>query len=354
MKKVFSRRMDLVYVVVIFMTLLMTLSMATTVFSAEKKTWRFYSTPEGGFAYTVAMGLIRVANQHNPDVQLVVTTGKGTPASYQLYEKNEVDTTYSSTQTVYEAWANEGVFSKSPVKYRTYQGVYLFTGDHFFVTKAGRNDIKSLADLAGKKVFPWYRGSGSYDTFKLILEKLGLWDKITDRQMGTGELADALKSGALDVLGIFAISQATVPSAVKELETRADIQVVNPTEKEKEMIAKVPAVFIPPPFPPTMFSKPVGTDKIIAYSNAYGWGFGPNEDTDRVYGIVKAWYEHSRDLVAFNPGFEQFSKTGLEMNVATIESLSNVPVHPGVAKYLKERGVWKNHWKIGELFPRTR
>jgi len=325
---------------------------ATSAPAVEKKSWRLFSTPEGGFAYSVAMGLIKVANQYNPSVELIVTTGKGTPASHQLYQDNEVDTSYSSTQTMYEVWHNEGVFSKNPVKYRTYQGVYLYTGDHFFIIRAGRTDIKSLSDLAGKKVFPWYRGSGSYDTFKLVLTKLGVWDKIVDRQMGAEELADALKTGAVDAIGAFTISGKTIPSTVKDIEMRVGIQIVMPSAKEKEIILKIPAITVLPPFEPTMFSKPVGVDKIWAFGNAYGWNFGPNEDTNRVYGIVKAWYEHAGELAAFNPGFEMFAKIGLEMNTTAIDSISDVPVHPGVAKYLKERGVWKSKWKVGDLYPR--
>ncbi|MDO8567390.1 MAG: TAXI family TRAP transporter solute-binding subunit, partial [Dehalococcoidales bacterium] len=104
----------------------------------------------------------------------------------------------------------------------------------------------------------------------------------------------------------------------------------------------------------TLFRQNVGVDNIWQFSSAYGWYFGPNEDADRVYGIVKAWYEHPAELLAISSGFDQFAKLGLEMNVRTIDSMPDIPVHPGVAKYLKEKGVWKSNWKIGELSPRKK
>jgi TRAP-type uncharacterized transport system substrate-binding protein len=36
------------------------------------------------------------------------------------------------------------------------------------------------------------------------------------------------------------------------------------------------------------------------------------------------------------------------MQVKAIERIPEIPVHPGLAKYLQERGVWQKEWKIGK------
>jgi TRAP transporter TAXI family solute receptor len=322
----------------------------------KKKTWRLYTTGEGTFGYTVAMILIRVANKYSKNVELVVTTGKGSIASHSLYEKNECDSTYLNTQNMYDVWHNEGPFAKFPIKYKTYHTLWYSPMDNYFITKAGRTDINSLSDLAGKRVFPYRRGGGSYETNRLVLTKLGIWEKIIDRQMGFEEVGDALRTGRLDAAGVVS-NRVLLPSWVKNIDMVTDVQAITPSAREKEIIRKIPGIMILPPFSPvgpSGYSKPVGVDKIWAFSNFYGMAFGPNEDTEEVYEIIKAWYEHIDELVAQAPPgfFDMFAKSGLEMNVEAIDSMKDIPVHPGVAKYYKERSIWKSDWKIGKLYPR--
>ncbi|MDO8568997.1 MAG: TAXI family TRAP transporter solute-binding subunit [Dehalococcoidales bacterium] len=325
----------------------------TTTTPVEKKTWRFYTTVEGSFAYSVGVGLTRVANKYNNNVEIVVTTGTGSTTSNYLYEKGEIDTVYSSNLALYQMYSNQGIFATTPVKYRAYQGVYLYSADQLPLIKAGRTDIKSFGDLAGKKLFPYFSSSGTHDTYELVLRSLGIWDKITDRQIGDTEAPSALTNGQIDAIGAYTIGQATLPAWVKNIDVQAKIQVLQPSDAEKAIIQKIPTIVILQ-VPATVFTQPVGVQSVYAFSNIYGWGFGPAEDTDRVYGITKAWFEHPDELLAINPGFVQFKNIGLQMETDTINSMSNVPVHPGVAKYLKEKGVWKDTWKIGDLYARTK
>ena len=43
------------------------------------------------------------------------------------------------------------------------------------------------------------------------------------------------------------------------------------------------------------------------------------------------------------------NKGGLAFQTETINSIPDVPVHPGLARYLKEKGVWNKAWKIGQV-----
>ncbi|MDO8567808.1 MAG: TAXI family TRAP transporter solute-binding subunit [Dehalococcoidales bacterium] len=316
-----------------------------------KQQWRFASTEEGTYGFEIAVGIAKVANQYNPNTELTILTAKSAPVTNALYEKNELDTAFGSQQTLLEVYTNKGIYEQSPIKYRVYQGVYMFTSDHFFVIKAGKTGINSLADLAGKKVFPYQRGGGAYDTHKLILTTLGIWDKMTDRQMGRDEAADALQTGAIDAVGAYTTGQASLPGWVANIDVKTQVQTVTPSAAEQEIIKKIPTI-ANLMVPASVFSKPVGVKDIWAYSNFYGYYFGPNEDTERVYGIVKSWYEHGKELVSISPGLSQFEKSGLQMNIAAIDSTPDLPVHPGVAKYYKEKGIWKSNWKIGEIYPR--
>jgi TRAP-type uncharacterized transport system substrate-binding protein len=45
---------------------------------------------------------------------------------------------------------------------------------------------------------------------------------------------------------------------------------------------------------------------------------------------------------------EDYAENPLEMQIKAMSCIPNVPVHPGVAKYLKEKGFWKKELSIGK------
>ncbi|MDO8567878.1 MAG: TAXI family TRAP transporter solute-binding subunit, partial [Dehalococcoidales bacterium] len=215
--------------------------------ATQKQQWRFYTTGEGTFAYTVSVGMARVANKYNTDVELIILTGKASTQTHALYEQNETDSAYSSAQALLQAWTNTGIFQKDPVKYKPYQSAYLYTADQFFLIPADRNDMKTLADLQGKKLYPHFKGSGAWDSFAQALQALGYWDKITIRDMANTEATDALLTKAIDAIGAFSIGQNTLNPWLTDMDARAKIKVLEPTAAEKEKIGKIPGVSILPP-----------------------------------------------------------------------------------------------------------
>jgi len=79
----------------------------------------------------------------------------------------------------------------------------------------------------------------------------------------------------------------------------------------------------------------------------YGFHVGTNLDEDTVYTLIKAVYENIDTLAELDPAFSQLKQDFVGFQVQAIESLADlVPVHPGLAKFLKEKGAWKDEWKI--------
>ncbi len=66
-----------------------------------------------------------------------------------------------------------------------------------------------------------------------------------------------------------------------------------------------------------------------------------------VYQIIKAWDEHRDELLSMNKGFAEFAEKGIKLTASAIDALPQIPVHPGTARYLKEKGLWKEAWKMG-------
>lgn len=319
--------------------------------SLAVKRWSIATSKEGTFGYATATGMARIVDKYAKDVKLTVLPGYSTTSTHTVYDKGETNCAFINTLSLKDSWRNEGAFAKTPLKNRVYHSFYFFSSAHTVVTTKNRTDINSLHDLVGKKFYPFYTGSGSHLLAKLVFGKEGLniWDQINERQMGPKEVTDAVRTGVVDAVWLYIISGTRLTSTWQELELRTDLRVVTPTEKEKAIISKIPGIVAPYMADAKVFSKPVGVDKVWGIAAVFGYSFGPKEDSELAYQVVKSWDENRQKLFEMNKGFSELADKGMELTVSAIDSLPEVPVHPGTAKYLKEKGLWKDTWKIGNL-----
>ena len=65
-----------------------------------------------------------------------------------------------------------------------------------------------------------------------------------------------------------------------------------------------------------------------------------------VYKMVTAFYAQKDELVKLDPGFTPMAKDFIGMQVQGINANPQVPVHPGLAKFLKEHKAWDDKWKV--------
>ena len=72
------------------------------------------------------------------------------------------------------------------------------------------------------------------------------------------------------------------------------------------------------------------------------------ESDGHVHADLKEWAGAAPNALV--SGRVDSSVGAMAANVLTasaIAALPDIPVHPGTAKYLKEKGQWKSSWKIG-------
>ncbi|MDO8568583.1 MAG: TAXI family TRAP transporter solute-binding subunit [Dehalococcoidales bacterium] len=323
------------------------------------KEWVSQAAAETTYGYTVGAALSRIANQAlekaGVPVRMKNVIGPGSTVNFRSYDKGETDMHYMSTFANLQAWTNTGAFEKEPLKHKSYHGIYMFSADNLpIIRPADTAKIKTYADFAGKNVWPYQLGSAAYESSKVALEALGLWDKINVKQVGYDQVGSSLQSGVFDVAIITVIGGGrSTPPWTRDLVLTKDINVVIPSASEKATLGKVKGL-TPTIFPAERFfaKKDVGASEIWTFSMYQGWNFPSYGTEQEVYTMVKAWYENTKDLIAIDPGFAQFAEEGLKFNAAILDGTPEVPVHPGVAKYYKEKGIWKDTWKIGVVAPK--
>ncbi len=331
--------------------LVLTVSLVSASVTLAAERWIMASSGEGTFGYATATGMARMVDKYAKDVKLTVLPGYSTTATHTVYDKGEAHCAYINLLSMKDAWNDVGAFAKNPLKDKIYHSFYFFSSAHTVMTTKKRTDINKLHDLIGKKFYPFYTGSGSHLLARLVFgdEGLNIWDKITERQMGPKEITDAVRTGVVDAVWLYIVSGTRLTSTWQDLELRTDLRVVDPSEEEKAVISKIPGIVAPFKVDAKVFSKPVGVDTIWCMALLFGYNFGPREKADVVYQIIKAWDEHRAELLNMNKGFAEFADKGVKLTASAIDALPQVPVHPGAAKYLKEKGLWKDTWKVGEV-----
>jgi TRAP-type uncharacterized transport system substrate-binding protein len=124
-----------------------------------------------------------------------------------------------------------------------------------------------------------------------------------------------------------------------------DIRVVNPCPDEVAKL-KSAGLVIENVDPKAAFSKNVGVQQIQGVPILFGYNVRPDMPEDVVYKMINAFYKNKDKLAAADPGFTPMAKDFVAMQVNGIKANPQIPVHAGLAKFLKEQKAWDNSWKI--------
>jgi TRAP-type uncharacterized transport system substrate-binding protein len=126
-----------------------------------------------------------------------------------------------------------------------------------------------------------------------------------------------------------------------------DIKVVNPCPDEVAKL-KAAGLAVVDVDPKGAFTKDVGETTLQGVPILFGYNARLDMPEDLVYKLVKAFYDKRDDLAKVDPGFKTMAKDFVGMQVQGINANPQIPVHPGLAKFLKEHKAWNDKWKIGK------
>ena len=157
-------------------------------------------------------------------------------------------------------------------------------------------DIKSVADLKGKRVSVGDAGSGVEFNARQILEAYDIsFDDIQVNNLGFGDSADALKDGKIDA---FFCTAGAPTTAIVELATTNVDDDVQTVAIKATLIAS------------------------------------PKLSEETVYNLTKAIFDNKDEIASTHA-------KGEELNLEYAVSGISVPFHPGAEKYFKEVGAIK-------------
>jgi hypothetical protein len=69
---------------------------------------------------------------------------------------------------------------------------------------------------------------------------------------------------------------------------------------------------------------------------------------DVVYKMLSKFYKEKDNLAKADPGFGPMAKDFIGMQINGIIANPQIPVHAGLAKFLKEHKAWNDKWTIAK------
>ena len=188
--------------------------------------------------------------------------------------------------------------------------------------------IKTVADLAGKKVSIGAAGSGVYFNAMDILAAAGLTEKdIIPQNQSFAESADALKDGKIDAA--FIVAGAPTP-AIQELFTSAKGSLVPIDGDVADKLLKDSPYY-------TTYKIPANTydgqaEEITTVTVKATLIVSASASEDDVYNVTKAIFDNADAITAAHA-------KGAELSIENATDGMTVPFHKGAAKYFEEKGV---------------
>lgn len=223
-----------------------------------------------------------------------------------------------------------GLMKNDTKKYDQVMAVsFLYGAPAQLVVRKG-SGIKSVKDLAGKKVGVGNAGSGAFANCEMFFTHMGVWDKVERNAMGYNDAAAAFGNNQLDAFWLFtafpsgAVIMAAQTNEIELLDIDADA-------KSSGFYDKYPYF--------GKLSVPAGTYKGVdsdtpAFQDSALWVANAGVSDDVVYKLLSTIY--TDDGLAH---MVSQKKTFKAMSVAKGADGIVTPMHPGAIKFWKEKGV---------------
>ena len=229
----------------------------------------------------------------------------------------------------HHAFQGTGPFEFADVDHRNLRTLFSMHGEPFTLVARRKAGIRTLDDLAGKRVNIGNPGSGQRATMEVVMEAKGwtMKDFQLTSELKSAEQSKALCDNKIDAM-VFTVGHPS--GSIKEATTSCDSVLVPVTGPEIDALVNDNDYYRHATVPGGMYR---GTD-----SDTQTFGVGATfvsstaVPAEVVYVVVKAVFDNFDQFKKLHPAFANLKETEM-----ITDSLS-APVHPGAAKYYKERG----------------
>jgi TRAP-type uncharacterized transport system substrate-binding protein len=311
---------------------------------AQPKELKWGTPPVGTAGHKSLVALSAVLNKEMPEYRISVLPTAGAVAAMKGFATKELDGFFGSDVGFEELANDDKRFKgfKSKVQRPLMQSFWSQTIEVGLAVKAANKDkYKGWRDFAGKRIFT---GPLPFDTrahTERTLNALGV--KFNYVQVDLATVGSQLESGALDGSTIYTSSETSPPPWLAEASLATDWAVVNPSAEEIAELKKKGLSVVE--LDPKAYKRNIHAGKAVQLPFFYGFHVGLEVSEGDVYKMLTIIEKNAAEIAKADPGLAQIATDMKGFQVRGVQSaLEFVPIHPGLAKWMKEKGVWNSSW----------
>ncbi len=302
-------------------------AMTVMAFSGIACAKTFVSIATGGTSgtYYPIGGAIAQAVTKASDIQATAETGNAAVANTNLIAKGDIEFAFVQNDVAYWAYNGQQMF-KTPLK--NLRAVAALYPEHIQIIVSKAAGIKTIADMKGKRVGLGAPGSGTEADAQAIFQVAGI--KYSDMKvdyLDFGAITSRFKDNQIDA-GFVVAGYPT--ASVMDLALTKDISLLSFDDAFMAKLTKAYPFFVSSTIPGKTYSKVDASTKTPAVMAILVTHDKMSEDV--VYKFVKAMFTNINDVHASHA-------KGKEINLKTALDGLTVPLHPGAAKFFKEKGM---------------
>lgn len=279
----------------------------------------------GGVYYPIGGGFAEMINNHIEGAQATAEVTGASVENMGLIMRGDADLALALADTVYQAYTGTGDFDGRQVE-NTRALASVYPNAVQLVTLA-ESDIKSIADLAGKRVSVGAPGSGTELNVRALLESNGVdYEDFTPQRLNFNETADAIRDGDIDA-GFWSVGPPT--SSILNLAATRDIRLIGFSDEEIANAQAEEEVFAPYELAAGMYDGMDEAVQTIGIPNVLV--VNADMDEELAYQLTQLLFENTDELIAVHPAAN-------DTTVQFTMDSTPVPLHPGALRYFEEVG----------------
>ncbi|MBR9981877.1 MAG: TAXI family TRAP transporter solute-binding subunit [Desulfatitalea sp.] len=279
----------------------------------------------GGIYYPYGGGVAEIWSRHVPGIRAVAEVTGASVENIRLAHRGETVVGLVMGDVAEAAHGGASQFRGKKQDVLTMAVMY---PNLLQVVTLKSSGITNLEQVRGRSISTGSPGSGTNFMSEAVLKALGLGpDTYRDSRLSFTESANALRDGTIDV-GFWSVGPGT--SSILDLATTHEIHIIGVTPEQAEKV-----VAANPTYSAVDLGGGVYRGAEAAVPTIGVWNVMVCQgslDTDLVYNLTKALFDHNDYLVKIHPSA---SYTTPQNTVA----YSPIPLHPGTIKYIKEKGI---------------
>lgn len=316
---------------------LLPLSLSTRLLAATGTKLQWGSATLGSTGYVIIETFTHIVNKHT-DIRNSALATSGTTENIVLLNAGQIDLGQSASVDWGPATAGTAPFQE-PTKA---QQMFSYTTWAMPPIVRANSDIKSIADLAGRRASPGASGASTRAIWEPIFQAAGLQDKVRWSYGSWREIYDAFKAGSLECVPALLVNGA--PSAiVQELMLSEEIRVLDIPADVLQKAQAINAGITAMPASDANWDLPSLEGGVLLPGSSGILAAHPDLDEEVAYVVTKAIFENEKEAKSISKEL-----AGLELSLATRYLVPGIPVNRGAARYFKEQGVWRDDLTVAQ------